>query len=87
MKQPTEGDHPCYVIVDNTGKWVIAANYTSGSLSVLPVKRDGSLDKPTTTIHMKDQELIRNGRVNRMSIVPFCHLIIVFICRDLGIDK
>ena len=27
--QPTEGDHPCYVEVDKTGKWVFAGNYSS----------------------------------------------------------
>jgi len=41
--QPTGGDHPCYVAVDKTGKWVVAGNYSSGSISVLPVKADGSL--------------------------------------------
>ena len=49
-EQSTEGDHPCHVTIDKTGKWIIAANYTSGSLSVLPVKPDGSLGKATTVI-------------------------------------
>src|ERR1700730_15335716 len=42
-KQSSGGDHPCYVNVDKTGKWVIAGNYSGGSLSVLPFKSDGSL--------------------------------------------
>ena len=33
-KQLTGGDHPCYVDIDKTGKWVFAGNYSSGSLSV-----------------------------------------------------
>lgn len=49
-EQPTGGDHPCYVEVDKTGKWVFAGNYSSGSLSVIPVLSDGSLGKPTTHI-------------------------------------
>jgi 6-phosphogluconolactonase len=49
-QQPTQGDHPCYVEVDQTGKWVFAGNYSSGSLSVLPVNADGSLD--TATMHI-----------------------------------
>jgi len=49
-RQPSGGDHPCYVSVDKTGKWVAAGNYTSGSLSILPVMADGSLGAVTTTI-------------------------------------
>ncbi len=41
--QPTGGDHPCYVTVDKTGKWVITGNYTGGNISVFPVASDGSL--------------------------------------------
>src|SRR6185503_6836738 len=40
-QQMTGGDHPCYVEIDKTGKWVIVANYSSGSFSVLPVNKDG----------------------------------------------
>ncbi len=49
-RQPTGGDHPCYVSVDKTGKWVVAGNYTSGSLSILPVVANGSLGAATTII-------------------------------------
>ena len=41
--QPSGGDHPCYVSVDKTGKWVIAGNYTGGNISVFPVNKDGAL--------------------------------------------
>lgn len=41
--QPTGGDHPCYVTVDKTGKWVITGNYTGGNISVFPVANDGGL--------------------------------------------
>ncbi len=49
-RQPTGGDHPCYVSVDKTGKWVVAGNYTSGSLSILPVEANGNLGAATTII-------------------------------------
>ena len=87
-EQPTEGDHPCYVIVDKTGKWVIAANYTSGSLSVLPIKRDGGLGAPITTIQHEGSGINKERQSkphvhctmlsadNRFLFVP-----------DLGIDK
>ena len=49
-KKESGGMHPCYVSIDKTGKWVIVGNYSSGSLSVLPVKSNGSLDSATQVI-------------------------------------
>ncbi|HNU88392.1 MAG TPA: beta-propeller fold lactonase family protein, partial [Ferruginibacter sp.] len=37
-EQASGGDHPCYVSVDRTGKWVAAGNYSSGSVAILPVQ-------------------------------------------------
>jgi 6-phosphogluconolactonase len=42
-KQESGGKHPCYVAVDKTGKWVVAGNYSSGSLALLKVQPDGGL--------------------------------------------
>lgn len=42
-KRLSEGDNPCNIITDASGKWVFVSNYTSGSLSVFPVEPDGSL--------------------------------------------
>ncbi|MFT4032038.1 MAG: lactonase family protein [Siphonobacter sp.] len=44
------GTGPCHVAIDHTGKWVMVGNYGAGSLSLLPVKTDGSLGTPTQTI-------------------------------------
>ncbi|HEY5406328.1 MAG TPA: beta-propeller fold lactonase family protein, partial [Ginsengibacter sp.] len=41
--QLSGGDDPCYVAASNNGKWVAVANYSSGSVSVLPVNENGSL--------------------------------------------
>ncbi|MCY7352504.1 MAG: lactonase family protein [Cytophagaceae bacterium] len=48
--QSSQGAGPCYVTVDKTGKWVMVGNYGGGSLTVLPVEKDGSLGKPTQNI-------------------------------------
>jgi len=42
-KTPSGGDGPCYVETDSTGKWVVAANYGGGSLSIFKTGADGSL--------------------------------------------
>ena len=40
---PSLGADPCYITVDKTGKWVLVANYTGGSVAVLPIQNDGKL--------------------------------------------
>lgn len=87
-KQPSGGDHPCYVEVDKTGKWVFAGNYTGGNLSVLPVRADGGLDTASQVIQhtgagaVKDRQdrphvhCTKLSPDNRWLFVP-----------DLGIDK
>jgi 6-phosphogluconolactonase len=42
-RQSAQGTAACYLHVDATGKTVVVANYTSGSVASLPVKADGSL--------------------------------------------
>lgn len=49
-QQRSGGDDPCYVSVDKMGKWIAIANYTSGSLSVLPINKNGGVDSATTLI-------------------------------------
>jgi 6-phosphogluconolactonase len=44
---PSGGDGPPFVTVD--GAWVLVANYTSGTVAVLPVKADGSLGDAVDT--------------------------------------
>lgn len=39
----SQGDGPAHVAVDHTGKYVFVANYTSGTIAVLPVDADGKL--------------------------------------------
>jgi 6-phosphogluconolactonase len=43
------GDGPPFVSVEPTGKFVLVANYTSGSVSVLPIQSDGSLGTAVDT--------------------------------------
>ncbi|MBS1530318.1 MAG: lactonase family protein [Bacteroidetes bacterium] len=42
-RESSKGADPCYISVDEDRKNVFVANYTSGSLAVLPVNKDGSL--------------------------------------------
>lgn len=87
-KQESGGKHPCYVAIDKTGKWVFAGNYSSGSVAVLPVKTNGSLDSAKQTIQHEGRSVVEGrqddahvhatvfGKDNKTLYVP-----------DLGIDK
>ena len=45
-KQRTKGKDPCYVATD--GKKVLTANYSGGTMSVFPIRYDGSLESVDT---------------------------------------
>jgi 6-phosphogluconolactonase len=39
----SRGADPCYIAVDKTGKYVLVANYTGGSVAAFPILADGKL--------------------------------------------
>ncbi len=49
-RQPTNGPGPCYVNVDAAGKNAVVANYAGGSVAVLPIDANGSLNSPSEFI-------------------------------------
>jgi len=55
---PTGGDDPCYLETDSSGRFLVVANYSGGSITVFGLNRDGSL-KP-------DKQLIQHegGSIN-----------------------
>jgi 6-phosphogluconolactonase len=40
---PSRGADPCYITVDQSGKYVLVANYTGGSIAAFPISADGKL--------------------------------------------
>jgi 6-phosphogluconolactonase len=49
-QQPSGGDAPCHLRIDASGKWLLASNYSSGSVAVLPILADGALGEMTDLI-------------------------------------
>ena len=47
---PSRGADPCYIMVDKTGKYVLVANYTGGSVAVFPVLEDGKLGEASAFV-------------------------------------
>jgi len=87
-KQQSGGKHPCYVTIDKTGKWIFAGNYSSGSLAVLPVKANGSLDSAKQIIQHEGHGVVE-GRQDD----PHVHATVLskdnktLYVPDLGLDK
>jgi 6-phosphogluconolactonase len=85
---PSKGDAPCYVSIDNSGKYVLTANYNSGSIASIPIKTDGTLGNSIFT----DQHTGSSVNANRQSS-PHAHSILPFALNnllysaDLGIDQ
>jgi 6-phosphogluconolactonase len=86
---PALGEDPCYISLDRTGKFVLVANYTSGSIVVFPIQPDGKLGEHTAFLqdngplgpNKERQEgphahWIETTRDNRLALVA-----------DLGLDE
>ncbi len=82
------GDHPCYIAVHPSGKWVVAGNYSSGNFSVFKVKKDGALNASHQTIQHQGKSI----NVERQT-GPHVHATVfskdgeTLFVPDLGLDK
>lgn len=47
---PSRGADPCYIVVDPSGKYVLVANYTGGSVAVFPVLAEGKLGEASAFV-------------------------------------
>jgi 6-phosphogluconolactonase len=87
-EQPSEGAAPCFVSVDRSGRVVLIANYTGGSVALLPIKRDGSLAAAASVEQHKG-----TGPNAERQEAPHAHSIITdpsnqfVLSADLGADR
>jgi len=87
-QQPSGGTGPCHIIVDPTGKYVLVANYNSGSVAVFPVQTNGLIGPATAVIQHHGSSVNPQRQAG-----PHAHCVAVdamthrvFAC-DLGLDK
>jgi 6-phosphogluconolactonase len=85
---PASGTSTCYISIDKTGKFVMKANFGSGSVSVVRVKDDGSLGELTAFIqdvgHSVDRSIQNEPHTHSILVSPDNRYAIV---SDLGLDK
>ena len=49
-QMPSLGEDPCYLSLDKTGRYVLVANYSSGTIAVFPILADGRLGEHTALL-------------------------------------
>ena len=82
------GADPCYVALDKTGKYVLVANYTGGSVAVFPVRADGALNERSAFVQHSG-----SGPNKERQEGPHAHWIETTpdnrfaIASDLGLDE
>jgi 6-phosphogluconolactonase len=87
-RQSALGSAACYLDVDATGKAVLVANYTTGSVAALPVRADSSLGEAASSMQHRDSS-VDPARQKE----PHAHCIVVSpdnrfaLAADLGLDQ
>ena len=86
--QTTGGAGPCHVAIDSRARVLLAANYKGGSVSSLPILRDGSIGPAASVIQHEGSSVVadRQGEPHPHSMVLSPDERYVF-AQDLGIDK
>jgi 6-phosphogluconolactonase len=87
-RQSARGTAACYLDVDATGKTVLVANYSTGSVAALPVRDDGSLGEAASFVQHEGSSVDPRRQQG-----PHAHCIVVspdnrFVyAADLGLDQ
>lgn len=86
--QSTNGDYPCHLSIDGSGRWLLVANYGTGSVSVFPIQIDGKMGEIQSFVeHLgqgPNQERQERAHAHSTILTPDNHFVIV---ADLGIDQ
>src|SRR5690606_5838970 len=87
-QQSSHGRGPCHVWVDSSGKWVLVANYGSGSAAIYPLLADGPLGDAGDVIQHTGSGVNPDRQEG-----PHAHCIMTdptneyVLLADLGIDR
>ncbi len=87
-RQRTYGADPCHLSLDQTGKWLLVANYTSGSVTLLPIQADGALSPAAQVMQHQGSSVHPDRQAG-----PHAHSVVVdaanqfVLVADLGLDK
>jgi 6-phosphogluconolactonase len=87
-KESSGGGSPCHLAIDRSAKWLMVANYGSGSVSLFPIEQDGKLGKPSMLIRHRgssvDPRRQAGPHAHSVNLSPDNRFLLV---SDLGLDK
>jgi len=82
------GADPCYITIDKTGKYVLVANYTGGSIAAFPILADGRLGEDSAFVqhtgHGTHPQRQEGPHAHSIDLSPDNRFAIV---DDLGLDE
>jgi 6-phosphogluconolactonase len=82
------GADPCYVSLDKTGKYILVANYSGGSVAVFPVLKDGRLGEASAFVQHQgsgaNKERQEGPHAHSIQTSPDNRFVVV---SDLGLDE
>jgi 6-phosphogluconolactonase len=87
-QQLSKGTSPCHLCLGLDGKALFTANYSSGTVTMLPVLADGQLGEPCSTVQHrgKGPNAQRQEGPHAHSITPDPTTGLLYAC-DLGLDQ
>jgi 6-phosphogluconolactonase len=84
----SRGADPAHIILDRTGKYALVANYTTGSVAVYPVLKDGRLGESTSFVQHKgssvNPERQKGPHAHAIAMSPDNRYAVI---ADLGLDQ
>jgi len=86
--QSSPGEDPCYISIEQTGRFALVANYSSGSVAMFPIQADGGLGPASDVIQHAGSSIHPERQTG-----PHAHCILpdptnrFAIAIDLGLDK
>jgi 6-phosphogluconolactonase len=81
------GAGPCHLVVDATGKTVLAANYGGGSCCSIPIGKDGKLLEGGSFFQHKGSSVLPNQKGPHGHSINMDKGNRFAFCADLGLDK
>lgn len=87
-RAPTNGGAPCHLALDPTERYLVVANYSGGSATVLPIDQRGAVGPPShlmvhhgSSTHPQRQQA---PHAHQVAFVPDSDIVLVV---DLGVDR
>lgn len=84
----SQGKDPCYISIEQTGRFALVANYSGGNAAMLPIQADGQLGPATDVVQHSGSSVDPKRQTD-----PFVHSIVpdptnrFAVVADLGADK